>query len=148
MNIFGHAVESENRPSVSLTSINPEGLYDPTPNGYCHAVIARGGRSLAFISGQGGEDATGNLAAEFEDQVRQAFENLLVALTAVGADPCQVPMITTYVVDHDEKRLVLITDHVRHVFGNSLPAQSLVPVPRLALDGMLFEIEAIAMLDT
>lgn len=148
MNIFGHADIPENLSPVSLTSMNPEGLYDPTPNGYSHAVIARGGRGLAFISGQGGEDAAGNLVAGFEDQVRQAFGNLLVALTAVGAEPCQVPMITTYVVDHDEKRLALITDHVRIVFGNSLPAQSLVPVPRLALDGMLFEVEAIAMLDT
>ncbi len=29
---------------------------------------------------------------------------------------------------------------------NRVPTQSLVPVPRLALDGMLFEIDAIAVL--
>lgn len=147
MTLFGHADMSKTHSPVSLISINPEGLFDPTPNGYSHAVIARGGRSLAFIAGQGGEDAAGDLAAGFDDQVRQAFKNLLVALTAVGADPSQVPMITTYVVDHDEKRLALVTHHVRSVFGDALPAQSLVPVPRLALDGMLFEVEAIAVLD-
>ncbi len=33
------------------------------------------------------------------------------------------------------------------MFGGTLPAQALVPVPRLAVDPMLFEVEAIVMLN-
>jgi enamine deaminase RidA (YjgF/YER057c/UK114 family) len=33
------------------------------------------------------------------------------------------------------------------MFGNKLPAQTLVPVPKLAIDSMLFEVEAVALLD-
>ena len=130
-----------------LTIVNPAGLYDPAPNGFSHAVLAPAGGRIAFIAGQGGEDATGALSPDFEDQVRQAYANLRVALDAVGARPDQVAKITTFVVGYDQSMLGAMTRHVAAMFGDALPAQSLVPVPRLALDGMLFEVEAIAVLD-
>jgi enamine deaminase RidA (YjgF/YER057c/UK114 family) len=40
-----------------------------------------------------------------------------------------------------------MTEAVKRTFGDALPAQTLVPVPRLALDGMLFEVDAVAVLD-
>jgi enamine deaminase RidA (YjgF/YER057c/UK114 family) len=40
-----------------------------------------------------------------------------------------------------------LTAECLEFFGSALPAQTLVPVPRLALDGMLFEIEAEAILE-
>ncbi|MEN8130187.1 MAG: Rid family hydrolase, partial [Pseudomonadota bacterium] len=59
----------------------------------------------------------------------------------------QVTKITTYVAQYDQSMLDVMTEYVRKMFGDSLPVQSLVPVPRLALDGMLFEVDAIAILD-
>lgn len=132
---------------VRLTIVNPPSLYDPAPNGYSHAVVAEGGRHIAYIAGQGGEDAAGSLAPLFADQVRQAYANLRSALDAVGAKPNQVAKITTYVVDYDPSMLAVMTRHVTETFGEWLPAQTLVPVLRLALDGMLFEVDAIAVLD-
>lgn len=131
---------------MQMTTINPAGLYDPVPNGYSHAVVSEGAR-IAFIAGQGGEDRTGALSPQFKDQVRQAYTNLGVALDAVGARPNQVAKITTHVVDYDQSLLDEMTQCVKQMFGDTLPAQTLVPVPRLALDGMLFEVDAIVMLD-
>lgn len=132
---------------VTLTVTNPPGLFDPAPNGFSHAVVASGGTRLAFIAGQGGEDASGALVPDFAAQVAQAYVNLRTALDAVGARPDQVTRITTYVVDYDPGLLAVMTYHVKRTFGRHLPAQTLVPVPRLALDGMLFEVDAVAVLE-
>ncbi|MEW2917356.1 RidA family protein [Ruegeria sp. ANG10] len=128
-----------------IQTINPSALYDPAPNGYSHAMVSNG---LVFIAGQGGENQKGNLAPDFETQVAQAYQNLDIALAAAGAGPEQVVKLTTYVVDHDQTKLAVLTRQLKSVFGDHLPAQTLVPVPRLALDGMLFEVDAIAVLDS
>lgn len=146
MSSFPPTAAAEQR-GVSLAIVNPAELYDPAPNGYSHAVVAKGGSRLAFIAGQGGEDASGALSPNFADQLRQAYANLRLALDAVGARPDQVTMITTYVVDYDPTMLAVMTRQVKETFGKALPAQTLVPVPRLALDGMLFEVDAVAVLD-
>lgn len=132
---------------VDTTIINPPGLYDPVPYGYSHAVVAQGGSRIAYLAGQGGEDKTGALSPQFAHQVKQAYANLRTALVAVGARPAQVTKITTYVVDYDQSMLEVMTTYVTEMFGSALPAQTLVPVPRLALDGMLFEVDAIAVFD-
>ncbi|NIA70072.1 RidA family protein [Pelagibius litoralis] len=147
MSSFPPTAASAQESRVALSIVNPAGLYDPAPNGYSHAVVAKGGTRLAFIAGQGGEDASGALSPVFAEQLRQAYANLRHALDAVGARPDQVTMITTYVVDYDPAMLEVMTDHVKATFGQALPAQTLVPVPRLALDGMLFEVDAVAVLD-
>ncbi len=139
--------DSNQKSNVELTIVNPAELYDPAPNGYSHGIVAKGGSRVAYIAGQGGEDATGALAPEFAGQVRQAYANLCAALAAVGAGPRQVTKITTYVVEYDPSMLEVMTQLVKETFGDALPAQTLVPVPRLALDGMLFEVDAVAILD-
>lgn len=131
----------------SLTIVNPQTLFDPTPNGYSTAVIVPAGARLAYISGQGGQDSTGGLSPDFATQVKQAYANLRAALDGIGARPDQVAKLTIFVVDHDMSKLGILTQAVQEVFGATLPAQTLVPVPKLAVDPMLFEVEAIVMLD-
>lgn len=132
---------------VELAIVNPEGLYDPAPNGYSHAVVVSGGRRVVMIAGQGGEDASGKLSPRFADQVKQAYANLRRVLDAVGARPGQVAKLTTYVAGYEQVMLPVMTEQVKAMFGAALPAQTLVPVPRLALDGMQFEVDAIVVLD-
>ena len=132
---------------LKLTIVNPPNLFDPTPNGYSAAVIVPGGARVAYISGQGGQDATGGLSPDFAVQVKQAYANLRAALDGLGAKPDQVAKLTIFVVDHDMSKLKVLTRNVVEMFGDTLPAQTLVPVPKLAIDPMLFEVEAVVMLN-
>ena len=124
--------------------INPAGLYDPSKNGYTHIAIAPPGTTTVYISGQGGEDENGKLVGDFASQLKQAFANLRLALSASGALPEHVVKITVLVVEHNEDKLKQLGNEVQAMWGNKPPASTLIPVPRLALDGMLFEIDAIA----
>ena len=58
-----------------------------------------------------------------------------------------VAKLTVLVVDHTEQRLALFSQAVRSLWPDgAAPACTLIPVPRLALDGMLIEIEATAVM--
>ena len=128
-----------------VTLANPAGLYDPTPNGYSHLAIIPAGSRLVYVAGQGGETETGGLSPDFQTQVRQAFDNLLAALSAAGATPTDVAKLTVLIVDHSEARLHILGAALDRAWGSGpKPACTLIPVPRLALDGMLFEVEAVA----
>ena len=141
------AAATANETGRGLTIVNPKTLYDPSPNGYSTAVITPPGARVAYISGQGGQDGTGALSSDFAVQVRQAYANLGAALEALGARPDQVAKLTVFVVDHDMSKLEVLTRNVKEMFGEALPAQTLVPVPKLAIDPMLFEVEAVVVLD-
>ena len=136
-----------NESDLKLTIINPKSLYDPSPNGYSTAVITPPNARVAYISGQGGQDSTGALSPDFAVQVEQAYANLRTALDALGARPDQVAKLTVFVVDHDMSKLEVLTKNVKAMFGDALPAQTLVPVPKLAIDPMLFEVEAVVILE-
>ena len=136
-------VTTANENDLKLTIVNPKNLYDPSPNGYSTAVITPREARLAYISGQGGQDSTGALSPDFAVQVEQAYANLR---TALGARPDQVAKLTVFVVDHDMSKLGVLTQNVKEMFGGALPAQTLIPVPKLAIDPMLFEVEAVVIL--
>ncbi|WPB86769.1 RidA family protein [Sediminicoccus rosea] len=127
--------------------INPSCLPDPTPHGYSTAVVTPAAGRLAFISGLGGHDTDGGFPPDFGQQVNLAYAHLLAVLESLGAAPRQVVKLTLFVVGHDMPKLGPLTQAVRCAFGDAPPAQTLVPVPRLALDAMLFEVEAVVWLD-
>jgi enamine deaminase RidA (YjgF/YER057c/UK114 family) len=131
--------------TASVTLINPAGLYDPSPYGYSHVAALRTDCRTVYIAGQGGENEKGELSSDFRAQVRQALGNLRVALEAAGASTADVAKLTVLIVDHTEDKLRLFGSELKEAFGpGPKPACTLIPVPRLALDAMLVEIEAIA----
>lgn len=129
-----------------IQRINPVGLYDPSPNGYTHVAIVPPGATIIYVAGQGGEDENGNLVDDFAVQLQQAFANLRVALTAAGARPEHVVKLTTLVVDHNSSKLQQLAAQVQEMWGERTPTQTLIPVPRLAVEGMLFEVDAVAVI--
>ncbi|NJR72536.1 MAG: RidA family protein [Scytonema sp. CRU_2_7] len=101
---------------------------------------------MVYIAGQGGEDKNANLVSkDFTGQLKHAFANLRTALSAVGVSPEHVVKTTVLIVDHNETKLQQLIAEVQAMWGNKAPACTLIPVPRLALDGMLFEIDAVAV---
>jgi enamine deaminase RidA (YjgF/YER057c/UK114 family) len=53
--------------------------------------------------------------------------------------------ITVLIVDHSLEKLKIWEEETSKVWkGKPFPAGTLIPVPKLALDGMLIEVDAIA----
>lgn len=144
--IASHLTPAQAASLQRITHINPAGLYDPAPNGYSHVVVAPPQGRTVYAAGQGGENAAGELAGDFAAQLDQALRNMHTALAAAHATVHDVVRLTLLVVDHSEARLALWTEAARRVWKDApTPACTLIPVPRLALDGMLVEVEATAV---
>ncbi|MEM8810809.1 MAG: RidA family protein [Cyanobacteria bacterium P01_G01_bin.38] len=129
-----------------MRHLNPPGLNDPSSYGFTQAIVVPAGATLAYIAGQGGGKPGGAYSDSFSDQVEQSLANLRTALAAVGARPEDVVKITVLSVDHTDEKLRLISAARNAFWPNQKPASTLIPVPRLASSGMLFEIDAIAVI--
>ncbi|MCY9786102.1 RidA family protein [Nocardiopsis sp. EMB25] len=131
---------------MAHTLSNPEGLHDPVPFGYSHLAETSG--ELVVVAGQYASDAKGGVAVEdFAGQVELAFAHLGTALEAAGLGYRHVVRLGTYVVDHDLGRLEVLGERVHAIWGGKPPAQTLLGVATLALPGMLFEVDALAVRD-
>jgi len=129
-----------------VSNNNPKALFDPTPFAFSHATSAQGRGKYVFISGQsGGEDLQHTLSNDFRTQVRFALKNLATVLDGYHLNVGDVLKITVLVVDHNQEKLKIWTEEMQQAWkGHSFPASTLIPVPRLALDGMQIEVDAVA----
>ena len=133
------------RSSMARERLNPAGLVRPT--GYSHVVATRGGKQV-FVSGQISLDGEGNLVGkgDLKAQAEKVFENLRVALAAAGATPEDVVKLNTYVVGYKPSDLAVLREVRSRAFGDTaLAASTLVGVQALAREGLLIEVEAIAV---
>ncbi len=112
----------------------------PRPVGpYSQAI--RAGHFL-FISGQLGIDpASGELAGDFEGQVRLALANVGAILEKAGLSWDNVVKTTVYLTDMS--LFGRFNEIYSEVLGSGLPARSAVAVKELP-KGALVEVEAIA----
>ncbi|MEI1690735.1 RidA family protein [Acinetobacter nosocomialis] len=125
--------------------INPSTLYNPTPNAYSHIAVVQNFKNIIHIAGQGGEDSKGELSPNFEEQATQVFNNIQNALTAAEAKISDIAVLRVLIVDHsDEKHQILIKIMQNLWKNHPFPACTLIPVPRLALERMLIEVEVTA----
>ena len=138
-------MDNRNKDTESeLRFVNPPGLYNPTPNGYSHLALFPPGWRIILPAGQGGETEDQELSDDFATQFKQALANVETVLKAANAKMSDVAKINLLIVDHNKERFRVMTEEVERVWGNNKPAMTLIPVPALALDGMLVEIDVIA----
>ena len=123
--------------------LNPSTL--PAPRGYSHVVETAGRSRTIYLSGQLGMTPDGKFAgADFRAQAVQCFENIKSALAAVGATFEHVVKLNNYLVDMAHLPIYFeVRD--RYVDTKAPPASTTVQISRLARDGALYEIEAIAV---
>jgi enamine deaminase RidA (YjgF/YER057c/UK114 family) len=125
---------------------NPPGLYDPSRHKYSHMAIIPAGSPLVFLAGQFGVDVSGKPAgAGFDAQVRQAFVNIQTALKSRNLDFEHIIKLTVLIVQHDDEKLRLFEQVMSELFQSLAPVVTLIPVPRLAVEPMLVEVEAAAV---
>lgn len=126
---------------------NPPSLFDPSPYGFSHMVTVPEGYKLIFVAGQGGEENTeGKLSSDFRRQLAFSLKNIKDALASENLNINNVVKLTTLVVDHNEEKLNIIVEEFNKVWPEkNFPINTLIPVPKLAIDGMLIEIEALAV---
>ena len=135
------------KPEVSYTS--PAAL--PSPLGrYSHVASCPASADLYFIAGQVGvavQDEGAPTPGDFDAQLIQVFENVTIALDALGLTPRNVVQFTTYVVGRDNlpsfhrKR----ADIFRHLYPDErYPPNTLLLVQGLVEPEFLVEIQTVA----
>lgn len=143
----GAARPPAKRDAISRERLNPDTLS--SPRGYTHVVTARGGKTI-WVSGQVALDAKGELVGrgDVKAQARQVLENLAAALRAAGATYQDVVKLNTYLVNPKPDDLNAFREVRQGVLGDVvLPASTLVGVSALAREGLLIEIEAVAVVE-
>jgi enamine deaminase RidA (YjgF/YER057c/UK114 family) len=127
--------------------VNPPTLLEPP--GFTQVLVVEDAAKIVFVSGQVGIDSSGKLigAGDLKAQIRQAARNLKAALAAVNAQPSDIVKVNTYIVNYKQSDYSAIREARAELFpdGGAFPASTLVGVTSLAVDGLLVEMEAIAI---
>ncbi|WP_196890838.1 RidA family protein [Aureivirga marina] len=124
---------------------NPTTLYNPSKYGFTQTIKVPAKGEYVFVSGQlGSKKEDREFSTNFRTQVKNTIQNVIYGLEANDVSTEDVVKITVLIVDHDNEKLEILTEEFLKVWGEKNPTSTLIPVPKLALDGMLIEIDALA----
>lgn len=123
--------------------IKPATMYEA--KGYSHAVRKRG---MLFVSGQVALDREKNIVGQGDvsAQAEQAFANLKRVVEAAGGSLADVVKLTMYATSIAFYR-PQITEVRDRYFPVEPPANTFVVVSSFSNPDLLFEVEAIAVLE-
>lgn len=124
--------------------LNPEGVAPPIGS-YSHvATVEVGNGVLAFISGQVAVDETGQVLppGDLPGQADVCYRQIDGIVRSLGGTLSDVVKLTSFLTDMSE--LGGLADVRARYFSVPYPASTAVEVSRLARDGLLIEIEAVA----
>jgi len=111
-------------------------------------TVESGGVRTIYMSGQVSVDRDNRIIGEgdLKTQAEQAFQNLERALAAAGATTADVVKIHIYVKHYRPEDASVIREAFRGVFPQQpLPASTWVGVETLALEALLIEVDAVAV---
>ena len=130
--------------------LNPTDLPNWSKS-FSQVVVVRSGTTRTiYVSGQVSVDADNNVVGhgDLGRQTQVALENLSKALAAAGATPADVVRLGIFVKDYRRDQAAIISTALRNTFvAERMPASTWLGVSSLALDEILIEIEAIAIID-
>ncbi|MDI9979536.1 RidA family protein [Rhodococcus sp. IEGM 1307] len=121
----------------------------PPPRGHFpHAVRIDGPAPLVHVSGLLALDADGRIEGpgDAEIQTSRILDSLETILAAAGADIDGLVKLTIYVTNIEDRAAVSTIRRSR--WPDIKPASTLVEVSRLAADGAVVEIDAVAVVLT
>ncbi len=120
---------------------NPVSITPPF-NPYSHGALVEEGSEILYLAGQVGSDIDGNIASDFEDQIRQTYANIEAILNDAGMDLTNIVKTTTYLTDR--KNLQPMREFRKEILGDHKPAHTLLIVSGLAYEEFLIEVECVA----
>lgn len=124
-------------------ALNPAGV--PAPGG-CYSQVVRAG-NLVFLSGVAGQDAERRLVGpDVASQTRQALRNMAAELATVGGSLADVCYVTAF-LEHADEDFDAYNAAYAEFFPANPPARATVQA-HIVGDGLLVEIQAIAVLDS
>ncbi len=127
--------------------ITPASL--PRPSGFSHGILTTGGRML-FLAGQTAINVDGHLVAagDLVGQYEEVLRHLKAVVEEAGGTMQDIVKINIFVQDRDDylKHLKPLSVVHQSFFGKYYPATALLEVSRFYQDGILVEIEGVAML--
>jgi 2-iminobutanoate/2-iminopropanoate deaminase len=127
--------------SPSLTPVTAPNL--PPPAGPYSPGMVVG--NLVFVSGQAGRDPrTLQMATDVEGQTEQALRNIAAILEAAGTSLSHVIRCGVFLVDMGEFQKM--NGVYSRMFGDHRPARTTVEVSGLPGEGLLVEIDAVAVI--
>ena len=134
--------------AVARAIVTPPDLAQP--KGYSYGVKVRGGATV-YLAGQVALDVEGKVvgAGDIVRQFEQALANFRRVLEAGGATPQDVVKLNIYTSNKAAYRANLkrIGQAYRAVFGRHYPAMTLVEVKSLYDEGILVEVEGVAVVE-
>lgn len=114
--------------------------------GYNQSEIIEGAKRQLICAGQTSVDGEGNPQhpGDMRKQITLSLDNLEAVLSAAGMDLSNVIRLGIYATDVDEALKHFDVFGARFGPVNNAPPMTLLGVTRLAIPGLMFEIEATA----
>lgn len=127
---------------MKVASINPPDIVDLGVPNYSHGMLVHDASRWLHLSGQVGVGPDGTLSLAFEDQCRQAFQNIAACLRDASMGFDDVIMLRIYLTDRSD--LANLRQVRSEFFGDRQLSSTLIFVSGLVDPSWKVELEIVA----